>query len=144
MKEWKKKQEEKEKENSAGNTIIEKMRLDRARLQDLEESGNSSSLSAPKAAGAKTGVEESYTSDDFEESVSLSQSGSKKFDMLSGKTKPSTAARPRVEDSLKSDTSGYSISNSKSIGDLKSNSRIGESSDVYSEDAFESISKSNK
>ena len=48
MKEWKKKQEEKEKESSAGNAIIEKMRLDRARgLQDLEESGNSSSLSVP-------------------------------------------------------------------------------------------------
>ena len=122
------------------------MRLDRARLQDLEESGNSSSLSAPKAAGSKPGVEESYTSDDFEESVSLSQSGSKKFDLLSGKTKPTTAtttSKPKVEDSLKSDTSGYSISNSKSIGDLKSNSRIGESSE-YDDNDFESISKSNK
>lgn len=51
------------------------MRQDRARFQDLEESGNSSSLSVPKVIGAKPGVEESYTSDDFEESVSLSQSG---------------------------------------------------------------------
>ena len=61
--------------------------------------------------------------------------------------KPSTATtagRSRIEDSLKSDTSGYSVSNSKSIGDLKSNSRIGESSDVYDDDEFESVSKSNK
>ena len=67
------------------------MRQDRARLADLEESANSSSLSVAKPVGGKSGVEESYTSDDFEESVSLSQSGSKKFDMLSGKTKPTFA-----------------------------------------------------
>ena len=52
--------------------------------------------------------------------------------------------KARVEDSLKSDTSGFSVSNSKSIGDLKSNSKIGESSDVYDDDEFESVSKSNK
>lgn len=144
MEKWKKEQQQKEKESSGKSSIIDQMRLDRARLQDLEESGNSSSLSVPKAIGAKTGVEESYTSDDFEESVSLSQSGSKKFDKLSGITKPTTQASKKVEDSLKSDTSGYSVSNSKSLGDLKSNSRIGESSDVYDDDDFESVSKSNK
>lgn len=48
----------------------------------------------------------------------------------------------KVEDSLRSSTDGYSVSNSKSIGDLKSNSRIGESSDVYDDDEFESVSKS--
>lgn len=31
MKEWKKKQEEKEKEGSAGNSVIDKMRMDLAR-----------------------------------------------------------------------------------------------------------------
>ena len=116
----------------------------------MEESGNSSSLSVPKATNAKAGggaEEASYTSDDFEESVSMSQSESKKFDLISGKTKPSAAtaaSKAKVEDSLKSDTSGYSVSNSKSIGELKSNSRIGESSDVYDDDDFVSISKSNQ
>lgn len=77
----------------------------------------------------------------------MSQSESKKFDLISGKTKPSAttaASKAKVEDSLKSDTSGYSVSNSKSIGELKSNSRIGESSDVYDDDDFVSISKSNQ
>ena len=86
MKEWKKKQEEKEKEGSASNAIIDKMRQDnaaRARAQEIEESGNSSSLSAPKASQLKGGnVEESYTTDEFEESVSVSGSGSKKFERL--------------------------------------------------------------
>ena len=80
------------------------MRLDRARLQDLEESGNSSSLSVPKGSNAKAGEEASYTSDVFEESVSMSQSDHKKFDMLSGKMKPSSAvtaaSKAKVEDSL--------------------------------------------
>lgn len=49
MEEWKKKQEEKEKAGSGGNSVIEKMRLDQARLRaEMEESGNSSSLSVPK------------------------------------------------------------------------------------------------
>lgn len=85
MKEWKRKQEEKEKEGSASNAIIDKMREAnaRARAQEIEESGNSSSLSAPKASQLKGGnVEESYTTDEFEESVSVSGSGSKKFERL--------------------------------------------------------------
>ena len=85
MKEWKRKQEEKEKEGSASNAIIDKMREAnaRARAQEIEESGNSSSLSAPKASQLKGGnVEESYTTDEFEESVSVSGSGSKKFEKL--------------------------------------------------------------
>ena len=53
-----------------------------------------------------------------------------------------TNKNAKVEDSLRSSTDGYSVSNSKSIGDLKSNSRIGESSDVYDDDEFESVSKS--
>lgn len=52
MKEWKRKQEEKEKEGSGTNTIIDKMRQDnaRARQQEVDESGNSSSLSAQKTS----------------------------------------------------------------------------------------------
>ena len=85
MKEWKRKQEEKEKEGSASNAIIDKMREAnaRARAQEIEESGNSSSLSAQKASQLKGGnVEESYTTDEFEESVSVSGSGPKKFERL--------------------------------------------------------------
>lgn len=99
-------------------------------------------MSAPKGVSAAKPVEESYTTDDFED-VSMSGSGSKKLDLWSGKTKPISAQR-KVEDSLKSSTSGLSASNSKSIGELKSNSRIGESSDVYDEDDFESMTKSHK
>ena len=50
----------------------------------------------------------------------------------------------KIEDSLKSDTSGFSASNSKSNNELKSVSRFGESSDVYDDDEFESLSKSHK
>ena len=85
MKEWKRKQEEKEKEGSGTNTIIDKMRQDnaRARQQEVDESGNSSSLSAQKTSQQKgANVEESYTTDEFEESVSVSGSGSKKFERL--------------------------------------------------------------
>jgi len=141
MNEWKKKQEEKEKESSATNTIIEKMRLDQARLrQELDESANSSSLSAPKAFLSKEKPpEESYTSDDFED-VSISGSGSKNLTSMSGKG----MSKAKIDDSLKSSTSGYSMSNSKSIGGLKSNSQIAESSDVYEDDEFESVSKSHK
>ena len=150
MEEWKKKQAEKEKEGSAKDDIIERMRLDKARLQkDLEESGNSSSLSVPKAAESKA-VEESYTTDDFDD-VSVSGSGSKKFELASRApaqaSTTSTAfakSKAKIDDSLKSSTSGLSASNSKSIGDLKSNSRLGESSDVYDDDEFESMSKSHK
>ena len=42
-----------------------------------------------------------------------------------------------------SDTSGLSMSNSKSANELKSLSRVGESSDVYDED-FEAISQSHQ
>lgn len=46
MNEWKKKQDEKEKEGSAKNSIIEKMRMDQARLRaEMEESASSTSLS---------------------------------------------------------------------------------------------------
>ena len=78
MKEWKKKQEEKEKEGSSANAMIDKMRQEnaRARQQEVDESGNSSSLSAPKTSQMKFGnAEESYTTDEFEESVSVSGSG---------------------------------------------------------------------
>ena len=146
MNEWKKKQEEKEKDGSAGNSVIDKMRLDQARDQarrqaEMEESGASSSLSVPKATELKA-IEESYASDSFED-VSMSNSGSKKLDFLSGKSKMSKPST-RVEDSFKSDTSGFSASNSKSANEMKSNSRIGESSDVYDDDEFESLSKSHK
>ena len=60
------------------------------------------------------GIEESYTTDDFDD-VSISNSGSKKFEFASGKMKPSAK---RIEDSLKSDTSGISASASKSLGGL--------------------------
>ena len=77
MKEWKRKQEEKEKEGSAGNTVIDKMRMDLARKQhDMEDSAGSSSLSLhkPISSAAKSGVEESYTTDEFDD-VSISGSG---------------------------------------------------------------------
>jgi len=70
----------------------------------------------------------------------MSNSGSKKFEFASGKMKP---GYKKIEDSLKSDTSGISASASKSLGELKSNSRIGESSDAYTDDEFASYSKSN-
>mmetsp|Transcript_24792 Transcript_24792/g.30994 ORF Transcript_24792/g.30994 Transcript_24792/m.30994 type:complete len:141 (-) Transcript_24792:11-433(-) len=90
MNEWKKKQEEKEKEGSATNEIIDKMRIDQARLrQDAEDSADSSSLSVPtKGASGSKPVEESYTTDEFED-VSMSGSGSKKLDLWSGKAKAS-------------------------------------------------------
>lgn len=50
--------------------------------------------------------------------------------------------KSKIEDSLKSSTDGYSVSNSKSLGDLKSNSRIGESSDVYEDEIFDSYQAS--
>ena len=140
---WKKEQAEKEKEGSGKNSIIDKMRIDQARIrQELEESGNSSSLSVPKAAEAKA-VEDSYTTDEFED-MSMSGSHSKKNDVWSGRMKAdeSKSKPTKVDDSLKSSTSGYSVSNSKSLGELKSNSRIGESSDAYDDDVFDSMSKS--
>ncbi len=106
------------------------------RQQDLEDSGASSSLSVPKTAATKA-PEESYTSDDFED-VSMSGSGAKKFDFASGKKNDSKKATPKMDES---DTSGLSMSNSKSANELKSLSRVGESSDVYDED-FEAISQS--
>ena len=120
------------------------MRIDQARLrQEIEESGNSSSLSVPKATAEAKTVEDSYTTDEFED-MSMSGSHSKKNDVWSGKMKADEIkSKPtKVDDSLKSSTSGYSVSNSKSIGDLKSNSRIGESSDAYEDDVFDSMSKS--
>ena len=146
MEEWKKKQAEKEKEGSATNDIIEKMRLDQARLRaaDIEDSGNSSSLSVPKTFSKDKPVEESYTTDDWEE-VSMSGSGSKKIESWSGKTKTSGSKPTRIDDSLKSSNSYISASNSKSINDMKSNSRVADSSDVYDTDDFEnSVSKSHK
>lgn len=88
-------------------------------------------------------MEDSYTTDEFED-MSMSGSHSKKNDVWSGKMKADEikSKTTRVEDSLKSSTSGYSVSNSKSIGDLKSNSRVGESSDAYEDDVFDSMSKS--
>lgn len=101
MKEWKRKQEEKEKEGSGTNAIIDKMRLENARArqhQEIDESGNSSSLSAPKTAQQKSGnVDESYTTDEFEESVSASGSGSKKFERLfQGASAAKRAEAPKV------------------------------------------------
>jgi hypothetical protein len=72
--------------------------------------------------------------------VSVSGSARKVDVWSSGKTKP----KPKIEDSLKSDTSGFSASNSKSANEVKSASRFGESSDVYDDDEFESVSKSHK
>ena len=103
----------------------------------MEESANSSSLSVSNP-GVK-GVEESYASDSFED-VSVSGSAKKIDVWSSGKTK----AKPKIEDSLKSDTSGFSASNSKSANEMKNASRFGESSDVYDDDEFESVSKSHK
>ena len=81
-------------------------------------------------------MEESYTTDEFED-VSMSGSGSKKLELWSGKTKTTGSKSNKIDDSLKSSNSYLSVSNSKSINDLKSNSRIGESSDVYDDDDFE-------
>ena len=74
MNEWKKKQAEKEKAGSGANSIIDKMRIDQARLKnEMEESANSSSLSTHKPV-EKSGVAESYTTDEFDD-VSISGSG---------------------------------------------------------------------
>ena len=74
MNEWKKKQAEKEKAGSGTNSIIDKMRIDQARLKnEMEESANSSSLSTHKPV-EKSGVAESYTTDEFDD-VSISGSG---------------------------------------------------------------------
>lgn len=81
-------------------------------------------------------MEESYTTDEFED-VSMSGSGSKKLELWSAKTKTTGSKSNKIDDSLKSSNSYLSVSNSKSINDLKSNSRIGESSDVYDDDDFE-------
>lgn len=139
MNEWKRRQEEKDKEGTASNNLIDKMRMDQARLRaEMEESGNSSSLSVQKPGVSKPEEESAY-SDSFDD-VSISGSAKRIEGNLAGKLKK----RPNVEDSLKSDTSGYSVSNSKSANELKSASRIGESSDVYEDDEFESLSKSHK
>lgn len=103
-------------------------------MQDLEDSGASSSLSVPKTAAAKA-PEDSYTTDEFED-VSMSGSGAKQFEFASGKKNTFQGGRSKVDES---DTSGLSMSNSKSANELKSLSRVGESSDVYDED-FEAIS----
>ena len=83
------------------------MRLDQARLRqaDMEESANSSSLSQQREALAKEKpIEESYSSDAFED-VSMSGSGSKKLDVWSGKMK-----KERVEDSMVSSNSNLASS----------------------------------
>lgn len=57
------------------------MRIDQARLrQDIEDSGVSSSLSvsAPKGISGNKPIEDSYTTDEFED-VSMSGSASKKL-----------------------------------------------------------------
>lgn len=107
----------------------------------MEESGNSSSLSVPvpKMGLSKQPEEESGYSDSFDD-VSISGSSKRLESGWPGKLK----SKVKVEDSLKSDTSGYSVSNSKSVNELKSNSRIGDSSDVYEDEEFESLSKSHK
>ena len=134
MNEWKKRQAEKEQEEEGKNSLIDQMGIDAARLRDIEESANSSSLSHQKA---EKPIEESYSSDAFED-VSMSGSGSKKLDVLSGRTK-----KERIEESLVSSNSNLASSHQKSAErkSQKSSSAIGESSN-YDDDVFDSLSKS--
>ena len=65
----------------------------------MEESGNSSSLSVPKTSSAASkGVEESYTTDEFDD-VSISGSGQLSAQKKSSDSKPKVKT---IEDSLKS------------------------------------------
>lgn len=71
------------------------MRMDQARLRaEMEESGNSSTLSANKATGKAQQEEESAYSDSFDD---VSVSGSSK--RLDGNWPGKTKSRPKVEDS---------------------------------------------
>ena len=102
----------------------------------IEESGNSSSISGTK----KPDVEESYSADSFDES--LSGSNSKKSNIWTEKLKmvSDEVKKGAIEDSLKSLTSSMAASGSKDKS-IKS-SAIEESSERYEDDEFESISKS--
>ena len=100
MKEWRAKQAEKE--ETGKDSIINQMRIDQARLRnvdDLEDSANSSSLSHPKKEKPADESQSAYSSDAFDE-VSMSGSGSKKIDSWPGRLK-----KDKVEDSVASSNS---------------------------------------
>ena len=106
----------------------------------MEDSANSSSLSQSKSAepSKEKPIEESYSSDAFED-VSMSGSGSKKMDLWSGKTKAG-----KIDESAVSSNSNLTSSQLKSVErkSQKSSSAIGESSQGYDYDEFDSLSKS--
>ena len=140
MEDWKRRQDEKAKESSGKGTLLDKMNNYQSMLKDspraIEESGNSSSISGTK----KPDVEESYSADSFDES--LSGSNSKKSNIWTEKLKmvSDEVKKGAIEDSLKSLTSSMAASGSKDKS-IKS-SAIEESSERYEDDEFESISKS--
>lgn len=105
--------------------------------QNIEESGNSSSMSGNK----KPDIEESY-SDSFDES--LSNSNSKRSNIWNTdklKSVSDDIKKGAIEDSLKSLTSNMSGSHSKDKSQ-KSSSVIEEDSEKYEDDEFDSVSKS--
>lgn len=152
MDEWKKKQEEKNKQPSAMDSMIEKIRSFKNKMDDddITESGISSSM----ASAVKKQPEESYTSDDFEDvSMSASISGSKPLsDKLNWAQKIKDNAKST--ESLRSSTSALSSSRQKSAltdsygkdssqkdSSARDSSDVADSSGKYDED-FESLSKS--
>lgn len=116
MNEWKKKQEEK-------NKLAEKKTAPAIKpTTEIEESGVSSSMSAGGRKGEN--IAESYTSDDFED-TSMSGSGS-----------ASTSGQIQK---LAGSQAGAKPNTGKPASTLK---KIEESSDIYEDDEFESLSKS--
>ena len=118
--------------------MIDQMRMNQARLRaDMEDSASSSSQQSKSIEASKEKpIEESYSLDDFDD-VSMSGSGSKKI--WSGKMKPG-----KIDDSGVSSNSNLTSSQLKSADrkSQKSSSAIGESSDRYESDGFDSLSKS--
>lgn len=105
MREWREQQAAKEEKNK--DSVIDQMRIDKARLlanADMEDSANSSSLSQPKREKPVEESQSAYSSDAFDE-VSMSGSGSKKIDSWPGRLK-----KEKVEDSMVSSNSNIGSS----------------------------------
>ena len=139
MQDWKKKQEE----NQIGTgTLLDKMKAYKGLVgdsQNIEESNNSSSISGQK----KPEVDESYSADSFDES--LSNSNSKRSNIWTEKLKSVSdeVKKGAIEDSLKSLNSNLSASASQSKDKSQRSSAIEESAENYEyDDDFESVSKS--